>query len=220
MPVANPLAWLGHANINPFNSMPQYGIYLADFGAPIFMLSMAFAAVISYNKTVSAEGRGKANGKFMRRYLALIGVGCAYVLIYKFIEIFTGGDGIYRGNLNVLIIYGFAGLISMIFFPSEKILAAWCGRRAHNRVSMSAFHRQGNALHREHGVRRSHRFCRLGGIFPYLHLLRRNLFFRREKGVLHSGRGKRDCRSALCVGLFPDKGRRYSDRPRGAFLYA
>lgn len=51
----------------------------------------------------------------MRRYLALIGVGCAYVLIYKFIEIFTGGDGIYRGNLNVLIIYGFAGLISMIF---------------------------------------------------------------------------------------------------------
>ena len=47
MPVANPLAWLGHANINPFNSMPQYGIYLADFGAPIFMLSMAFAAVIS-----------------------------------------------------------------------------------------------------------------------------------------------------------------------------
>lgn len=120
MPVANPLAWLGHANINPFNSMPQYGIYLADFGAPIFMLSMAFAAVISYNKTVSAEGRGKANGKFMRRYLALIGVGCAYVLIYKFIEIFTGGDGIYRGNLNVLIIYGFAGLISMIFFRLKK----------------------------------------------------------------------------------------------------
>ena len=103
-----------------FNSMPQYGIYLADFGAPIFMLSMAFAAVISYNKTVSAEGRGKANGKFMRRYLALIGVGCAYVLIYKFIEIFTGGDGIYRGNLNVLIIYGFAGLISMIFFRLKK----------------------------------------------------------------------------------------------------
>lgn len=100
--------------------MPQYGIYLADFGAPIFMLSMAFAAVISYNKTVSAEGRGKANGKFMRRYLALIGVGCAYVLIYKFIEIFTGGDGIYRGNLNVLIIYGFAGLISMIFFRLKK----------------------------------------------------------------------------------------------------
>ena len=23
MPVANPLAWLGHANINPFNSMPN-----------------------------------------------------------------------------------------------------------------------------------------------------------------------------------------------------
>ena len=219
MPVANPLAWLGHANINPFNSMPQYGIYLADFGAPIFMLSMAFAAVISYNKTVSAEGRGKANGKFMRRYLALIGVGCAYVLIYKFIEIYRRRRNI-QGQSQCPYHIRLCGTHFHDFFPSEKILAAWCGRRAHNRVSMSAFHRQGNALHREHGVRRSNRFCRLGGIFPYLHLFRRNLFFPREKGVLYSGRGKRDCRSALCVGLFPDKGRRYSDRPRGAFLYA
>lgn len=120
MPMANPIAWLGHANINPFNSAVQYGIYLADFGAPVFMLSMAFAAVISYNKTCLAEGRKRANGKFVRRYLALIGVGCAYVLIYKFLDIFKGGDGIYRGNLNVLIIYGFAGLIALLFFRLGK----------------------------------------------------------------------------------------------------
>lgn len=120
MPMANPIAWLGHANINPFNSAVQYGIYLADFGAPIFMLSMAFAAVISYNKTCLAEGRKKANGKFVRRYLALIGVGCAYVIIYKFLTLFTGGNGIYGGNLNVLIIYGFAGLIALLFFRLKK----------------------------------------------------------------------------------------------------
>jgi len=93
-------SWLKHAS--------DIGLTLADLVAPLFIFAIGLTYRISFEKRREKYGAFKTNIHFLKRYLALIGIG----------TILTTGEALIMNvpaNWGVLQVIGMAGIITLIF---------------------------------------------------------------------------------------------------------
>jgi predicted acyltransferase len=60
-------SWLKHA--------PDVGLYFADLGAPVFIFAIGLTYGLSFQRRMATVGFPAAVGHFLRRYLAILGIG-------------------------------------------------------------------------------------------------------------------------------------------------
>jgi predicted acyltransferase len=62
--------WLKHA--------PDVGLYFADLGAPAFIYAIGLTYGLSFHRRKARDGLSAAIGHFIRRYLAILGIGAIF----------------------------------------------------------------------------------------------------------------------------------------------
>ncbi|HEY71033.1 MAG TPA: DUF1624 domain-containing protein [Anaerolineae bacterium] len=63
-------SWLKHA--------PDVGLYFADLGAPAFIFAIGLTYGLSFHRRTARDGLSAAIGHFVRRYLAILGIGAIF----------------------------------------------------------------------------------------------------------------------------------------------
>lgn len=121
-------SWLKHA--------PDVGLYFADLGAPVFVFAIGLTYGLSFRRRMARDGFPAAVGHFVRRYLAILGIGA----------ILSAGERMLGMNNSaadwgVLQTLGCSGLIALmvILLPTGIRLAAGLGLLAAYQVCLDAY---------------------------------------------------------------------------------
>jgi predicted acyltransferase len=121
-------AWFKHA--------PDIGLTIADLVAPMFIFAIGLTFGISARKRREREGLGKTIEHFVRRYLAILGIGA--ILSAGETMLGMNPSGIDWGALQAI---GGAGLVTLlvIFLPTKLRFFLGVGLLAVYQVLVNAF---------------------------------------------------------------------------------
>ncbi len=132
-------AWLKHA--------PDIGLTPIDLIAPFFVFAIGLTYLPSYRRRVERDGRARTWGHFLRRWLALIGIGA----IISAGEVLVG-ENTTQISWGVLQALGVAGIVTLLCLELPPIWRAVVGVAllAIYQVLLDAFWLN-TVLHSEHG---------------------------------------------------------------------
>ena len=132
-------AWLKHA--------PDIGLTVIDLIAPFFVFAIGLTYLPSYRRRVERDGRAKAWGHFLRRWLALIGIGA----IISAGEVLVG-ENTTQISWGVLQALGVAGIVTLLCLELPLVWRAVVGLALLGvyQVMLDSYW-LGTVLHSEHG---------------------------------------------------------------------